>query len=269
MVIRFWGTRGSIPVSGADYVKYGGDTSCVSVEIEGKLIVVDAGTGIRRLGMSELVSKYDEIYLVFSHCHLDHIRGLPFFAPLYDPQTTIYILTDDNRLPLHPMELIDGVLFPREMAELPSTVVTVDSSIESTFAAIGIDVATIEANHPGGAVGFDFRGERRFIHMPDNELGSAKDLAHFADLFRGADVLAHDAQYTKREYDRFVDWGHSSVEDVVSVATKADVSELILFHHDPDRTDKELDRIVFDLQSQNLGTLNISAAATDRVVELV
>ncbi len=270
MVVTFWGARGSIPVCGTEYVRYGGETSCISVEIGGKLVVVDAGTGIRRLGLSGVVDRYDEIYLVFTHCHMDHVRGLPFFAPLFDEAKTVYLLSNNRTLPMNPFDLINGILFPREMRDIPANVVELHDPVSEVFESRGLDVQAIEANHPGGAVGFDFRDSKRFIHMPDNEISQpAFGVDHFAELFGGADVLCHDAQYTKEEYAAHPSWGHSCVDDVVKVALAAGVKSVLLCHHDPQRTDDQIDGLVFDWQLKLLAKeISIEAVRTGMRLKL-
>lgn len=246
MIVTFWGVRGSVPVPGPGTVRYGGNTSCVGVEVGSRLLVLDAGTGIRALG--EALEGPREIAVLLSHRHADHLQGLPFFAPLFDPEGTVSVLDGPAEDRWSPLEVFDGVRVPLDPGRLGAGVRRVGEGAETFLARWGIRVRTLALRHPGGSTGYRIEhGGRSFVHVTDNELGEEDSDAPFfqacAEFCRGADLLCHDAQYLREEMPRRRGRGHSSVERVCELAAEAAVGRLVLFHHDPSRTDEEMDRI--------------------------
>ena len=255
MKITVWGCRGSIPVPGQSTLRYGGNTTCIEVRSQsGQIYIVDAGSGLRNLGNS-LSRENDsrQIRFFFTHAHWDHLLGFPFFTPLYssDYQVTFCsgphtqgaihdFLSHQMAPPYFPVELSAlraGISFKCE-----------NPCHEESYCCFNeIQVRPFPINHPNGGFGYKFiEGEKVFIIVPDNEIrfqheGGPKR-AEFVQLFRGADLLIHDSQYTEGEYNKTRGWGHSTFEDAVDLAMDAGVRRLGLFHHDPDRTDDELDR---------------------------
>lgn len=261
LTVRFWGTRGSIPSPGRDTVRYGGNTPCVELRTEeGRLVILDAGTGIRELGRSLLARANGaaiEGDIFLTHAHWDHIQGIPFFAPLFHRgnhftiwgskslQTSIDRVVRDQMSP---------VVFPVTFEELQARI-DFQELAEEQRAGNGYAVAAIAMRHPGGALGYRFWdgdvGPRSLVYVSDNELSPrAKYDDHpdwrerFVAFARGAAVLVHDAMFTAQEYDAFVGWGHSTHEDAVELAIEAEVEKLVLFHHRPERTDDEVDECV-------------------------
>lgn len=281
LTLRFWGTRGSIPSPGPSTVRYGGNTPCVEVRTtDGWLIILDAGTGIRDLGRSLLersggAAVSGDIFL--THAHWDHIQGIPFFAPLFlkgnhftiwgsqSLETSIDRVVRDQMSP---------TVFPVTFEELDARIDFRSLSEESTMGR-GYEVSAMPVRHPGGALGYRFTngnaGGRALVYVSDNELNPAArydDLPHWRERFvefaRGAGVLVHDTMYTAEEYDSYVGWGHSSYTDVVELALEAEVKQLVLFHHRPERTDDDVDRCLEScraLAASRGGTLDIVAAA--------
>ena len=278
--VKFWGVRGSIPCPGPKTMKYGGNTSCIELRFPevGRHIIIDAGSGIRDLG-SFLVANdlaegplHTEIYL--THTHWDHIMGFPFFVPLYIPGTTIRVfgpVTYEDE----PLEAVVGGqmkyrYFPINMGEVASRVeyhrLKEDPCIDL---GDGITLATSIVNHPITALGyrFTFRGavfctaydaepfRNLFVTDPDDptydelmavegEEAAREQNEALVRFFAGADLLVHDAQYTRAEYRKGrVGWGHTPIEDAISAARRAGVRQLALFHHDPERTDEQLDAL--------------------------
>lgn len=247
MHFHFWGVRGSLPVPGPATTRYGGNTPCVSLELEnGPLVVLDSGTGIRLLGQELIKTKHEgKILLLLSHGHWDHIQGFPFFGPAYQPgvQLTImgyppgtqrlkHVLSDLMERTHFPIPL-DGLSADIEFRELTDDGKTLGSA----------KLTPIEACHPGGGHGFRIDDEgRSFIYLTDNELPpeGTPTWKRFVEDVRDAHVLIHDTQYTDAEMPKFKGWGHSSVEEAVRLACQANVKTLYLFHHDPDRTDDEI-----------------------------
>jgi phosphoribosyl 1,2-cyclic phosphodiesterase len=252
--VRFWGVRGSIPAPGPTTVRYGGNTPCVSVEgayADGTETVgiLDAGTGIRPLG-NELRHDDKEIVLLLSHTHWDHIQGFPFFAPLRQTDRTIYLSTLERKRGLFDLLLaqVDGEQFPLRLEDAGAHFVSYTTEKVQEQQRLGYRVRRLRVNHPGEVYGF--RAELRgcvIVYIPDNELFPPKtDHASYEEMIafcRDADLLIHDAQYLEQDMPQKWGWGHSVVSQVRQLAMAAGAKHLILFHHDPDRTDDELDAI--------------------------
>lgn len=248
MIVTFWGVRGSVAVPGHETSRYGGNTSCVSVEIDGRVLFLDAGTGIRVAGDSLEVAKR-EIFIALSHLHADHIQGFPYFAPLWDPSMTVYLPDFEHagrRGSL--LDLLDGVHLPVRPSMVRARVVRSTGDLAATLVRHGWDVETLALNHPGGALGWRVRhADRTFVHVTDNELRATEPTATFEECVafcRGADLLSHDAQWLEGEMPEYCGWGHSSVEQACELAIAADVKTLVLFHHDPRRTDEAVDALL-------------------------
>ena len=257
--VQFWGTRGSIPSPGPTTVRYGGNTPCVELRTDdGWLIILDAGTGVRELGRS-LIERANgapiagDIFL--THAHWDHIQGLPFFGPIFQRgnhftiwgskslETSIDRVVRDQMSPVvFPVtfEQLDAVIDFRELAAGES-------------AGEGYQVSAFPVRHPGGALGYRFSSRNddgsALVYISDNELNPTAKYdvprdwrARLIKWVRGATVLIHDTMYTREEYDHHRGWGHSTYEDAVELALDADVEQLVLFHHKPERTDDEVDR---------------------------
>jgi phosphoribosyl 1,2-cyclic phosphodiesterase len=247
MVVRFWGVRGSFPAPGAATAKIGGNTATLSVEADDQVLVIDAGTGIRELGEA-LVGDPREITILTSHMHWDHVIGIPFFAPLYEEGRTVNLaLVRGGDRPRSPLEILDGVHFPRHRSDLPATVHIVGDEV-AFLRRRGFSFQSIGLNHPGGATGFRVgRGRGDLVYMTDNELGGGSEAqTRFPDFVRfaaRARLLCHDAQYLSGEIGDRRGWGHSSVEEACELAVAARVEHLVLFHHDPDRDDDAVLRL--------------------------
>jgi phosphoribosyl 1,2-cyclic phosphodiesterase len=262
MQVTFWGTRGSIAKAGPSTLRFGGNTSCVEVRSDaGTVIVLDCGTGAHGLGQA-LVARSDgapiEGHLLISHTHWDHIQGLPFFAPLFQPNGSWHIY-GPRGLAGSLSETLGGQMqysyFPVTIEQLAATVEYHDL-VEGSFDIGDITVTTQYLNHPALTLGYRLEVDgATMVYASDHEphdrrladggdpAVSRHDLDH-ADFFAGADLLVHDAQYVAEEYPAKTGWGHSTVEYVVAVANRAGVSQVALFHHDPSRTDDQTDAVV-------------------------
>jgi len=260
MRIRFWGTRGSIPSCGKPFVKYGGHTTCVELRSAlGKLIVIDAGTGIRNLGISLAASCPESFSMLFTHSHLDHISGFPFFLPIFKKNIKISLFSLEGDL-YNPIKEITEKTMNPPIFPLSFKTVPADFSFHCIKKGIniieGINVFPIELSHPDGGVGFRFEENgKSFVFLTDNELGHKHCHGHvleeYAEFCKGADFLAHDAQYTEEEYKSHKTWGHSTPAQAIKLAKMAGVKKLCLFHHDPGRSDSELDSVLADLRKIN------------------
>ena len=241
MRAKIWGCRGSLATSGAATARYGGNTSCVAVESsEGGLVVLDAGTGIRELGLSLLPDPPDEVDLLLTHMHLDHVEGLGFFALIFR-DVTIRIWAPPvvgGPIAERIREYLSPPLFPRRFEELPARIEFAD--VEETWRLGSFDVTSAPVCHPGGAVGFRLEeGDQSLVFIPDNELGLDSDAG--LELASGAGLLLHDAQYTAAEYAERSGWGHSSLPDFAGFVRRADPGAAVMFHHDPGHDDATLE----------------------------
>jgi phosphoribosyl 1,2-cyclic phosphodiesterase len=261
MRVRVWGCRGSVAAPGADTVKYGGNTSCVEVRLEsGHALVLDAGTGMRPLGVSMQADLPVELHVLLTHLHMDHLQGLGFFRPLFAPELDIHIWGPTSPVQ-HLAERIamylSPPLFPVRLEDVPSHLTFHDAPEE----AVTIGSATIRAGkvtHQGPTVGYRIEENgRTLVYLPDHEPSLGADLANVPvawmsghDIARGADVLLHDGQYRDQEYGDHVGWGHSSIGDAMEFANKADVDNLVLFHHDPYHTDAELEALLAEARDK-------------------
>ena len=254
--VEFWGVRGSLPTPGPDTVRYGGNTSCVSLAFgTGEHLILDAGTGIRRLGEA-LLSGNGDLFLLVSHDHWDHIQGFPFFAPLYQENRRIYLFPTANGREFFCSltEQMDGAHFPFTPDKLPSDWSCIARDQSLFLAKHGLEVSRIAVNHPGGSSGVRIvRNGASVVYIPDNELHPpGEPVVRMDELIAfcaRADVLIHDAQYLDSDMPMKRGWGHSVVGQVLEMAHAAEVRHLVLFHHDPDRSDEALDRIQEEARS--------------------
>ena len=252
MLIKCWGSRGSIPVSGREYLKYGGDTTCIEIRTKtDDIIIIDAGTGIRRLGNELIKEKRYKYNFIITHAHWDHLMGFPFFKPLYDARTEIHM----HRWPFHKkfMEnMISKVMtppnFPIRYSEVKAKLFYEDGSPDKIDIG-SVTIISIPLSHPNKGTGYKFIEDgKSFVFLPDNELGyihtGGVQYKDYMEFSLGADLLMHDAEFIPEEYEARILWGHSMFTDVLDLALDAGVKKLGLFHHNQERTDREIDNIV-------------------------
>ena len=258
--IKYHGTRGSIPVSGKKYTGYGGNTTCVSIRVDDRFNIIDAGTGIRQVSSDIMEdSSVKEIKLFFSHTHLDHIQGFPFFVPLYDPSNHIDIYGETKIIP---KKDLDGktlseerwdiqkilaaqqnfVFFPIAEANTPAKKVY-HNLIGDRFYDFGdFQIKTLTMHHPNRTVGFrfEFKGGGSFCFCTDVEHNDEM-IQSITEFAQGADVLAYDSQYTQEEYENGRQgWGHSTINVGAKIASDAEVQEYHMIHHDPWHDDQTI-----------------------------
>ncbi len=251
--LRFWGVRGTLPVCGYKSLKYGGNTSCVSLDLpDEELFIFDAGSGIKELSGRLGRGRSLRGRILISHPHWDHINALPFFAPLYVPGNEFEVLgAAQGGLTVRDIvsAQMDGVYFPITIQEFTAQIGFRDLD-EGSYRIGSAAVSTLRLSHPGVCLGFRVRCEGRTVcYVTDNELyppGSKRHAADYirrlTDFVRGADALITDTTYSDEEYRSKEGWGHSCVGQVVELAHRAEVRTLYLFHHDPDQTDEDIDR---------------------------
>jgi phosphoribosyl 1,2-cyclic phosphodiesterase len=262
MEIKFWGTRGSIPSPGPLTLEFGGNTSCVEVLLaSGQRVVIDGGTGFRLLGKHLMQENAPvKLHLLLTHGHWDHLLGIPFFRPIY--LETTEILVDGWPPAFQAMTRVfdshmgDG-FFPVAFDHLKARIDYLNRLAHGPLELEGARVDAIHLNHPQGGLGFRIReGNHTLVFITDNELGAANGarLAEFVHFASGCDLLIHDAQYLPEEMAERRGWGHSTYEEVVTLAQKAGVHNLLLTHHEPSRSDAEVERII-ELARQKAASL--------------
>jgi phosphoribosyl 1,2-cyclic phosphodiesterase len=250
--IEFWGVRGSLPSPGADTVRYGGNTSCVAVRpSEDHLIVLDAGSGIRPLSTA-VDASVQRVDILMTHLHMDHIQGLGFFGPLFDPGLEIHMW--GPRSAMQPfqtrlMRYLSAPLFPVHLHDLPCKLWLHDTPLD-TFEVGDVRAAAALVCHPGSTVGYRLRvGDAVVAYLPDHEpaLGSPRvddeEWCSGHDLARDADVLVHDAQYDIADYEDRIGWGHSAWEHTLDFARAVGARRVVPFHFDPTYSDDRLDAL--------------------------
>lgn len=275
--VKFWGVRGSIPCPGPKTAKYGGNTSCIQIKTDlDYQIIIDAGSGIRSLAGSLLsdpaVKKPLKIFLFLTHTHWDHIMGFPFFTPIYipDSEITIFGPVTFEEEPLE--KVVGGQLtykyFPLRQDELRSKIKYQNLKEGSMQLPGGIIVSYKYLNHPLLCLGYRFEYKKKvfctcYDHEPflnlfegdpinedEGQAAADENNSRITAFFHNADLLVHDAQYTTKEYDKFIGWGHSTYKYAISQALHGRVKRLALFHHDPERSDSQLDQVKSSFQEK-------------------
>ena len=269
--LKFWGVRGSIPVPGPSTIRYGGNTTCVEVRTDGEIIILDAGSGIRELGLA-LEKEFDgapiNLTLLLTHTHWDHIQGLPFFLPAYKAKNSLRVLGFEGAragLATILAAQMEVPFFPVSWKDLPGTI-KIQELKRMKFSIGSVKVHARFLNHPGICAGYRlFTKEGSIAFLPDNEPFeplklklAARDGTHphraraqaavarskLVDFLKETDILILDTQYTDEKYQEHVGWGHGALSRVVSLALEARVKKLFLFHHDPTHDDHKIDEML-------------------------
>ena len=297
--IRFWGVRGSIPTPGIQTAIFGGNTSCVEVRVGDRVIILDAGSGIRALGQSlmrEFRDKPLNITMLVTHTHWDHIQGFPFFLPAYNPKVNVRIVGYEGAvhgLRAALFEQMQSAFFPVGLNQMASHV-TFEELSDMEFELDGIKVRTIFANHPGICLGYRLSTPSGdIVYMPDHEAYERQEIERqklagehsqpgldyaraqdqkVVDFIREADVLIGDTQYDATEYPSRLGWGHTCVDDAVDLALRAGVKQYFLFHHDPDHYDNKMTELTAEAEEKVAAagsSMTVSAAreGTEYVLE--
>jgi phosphoribosyl 1,2-cyclic phosphodiesterase len=279
MRIKCWGSRGSLSVCGPEYQKYGGDTTCMEIRSQqDDIIIIDAGTGIRRLGNALINEGKNEYHFIFTHAHWDHLIGFPFFKPLYLESSKFFMHRcpfGHNFVETMLSKLMTPPYFPIRYGDIKARI-HYDDACPLEFAIGSVTVSPIPLSHPNKGSGYRFlENGRSLVFLTDNELGYHHDggmtFDDYVKFCQEADILIHDAEYTPDEYVRTSGWGHSCYTDVINLALKANVKQLGLFHINQDRSDREMDVIVDQcrhLLKENNSDINCFAVESNREFHL-
>ena len=242
MNVRIWGCRGSLATPGPETVRTGGNTSCVEVRsASGAVVVLDAGSGIRKLGGALAAEGVREVDLLLTHLHLDHVEGLGFFALLFDPDCTVRIWGPKDEAPLRERlgTWLSPPFFPLRFETFPARI-EINEVEPGDWTVAGIRVTAARVCHPGPTLGYRLtEAGRSLAFIPDNEPGRDPDSG--VALAAGADLLLHDAQYTDEEYRTRVGWGHASITDYGAFVRTTEPRAALMFHHDPAHSDELLE----------------------------
>ncbi|WP_268035476.1 MBL fold metallo-hydrolase [Algoriphagus sp. PAP.12] len=253
MIAKIWGCRGSLPSPGPENIVYGGNTSCIEVSDGETFLILDAGSGIQRLGRF-MGPEVKVIHILLTHLHIDHTMGLGFFKPLYHPDVEVHLWgpsASNDSLLSRIRKYFSAPLFPVRLGDLPNHPV-IHELDESEFEIGNFKIKSEYICHPGPTLGYRIQhGEHVIAYMPDHELrlGSSDfpnnpEWTSGFEIAKKADVLFHDGAYSFAEYEKKVGWGHSAVRDTLQFARLAQVKRLSIFHHEPTNTDEQLDEIL-------------------------
>ena len=247
--VDFWGVRGSVPSPGPTTARYGGNTSCVSITVDNKILILDAGTGIRNLGGAIIGQPELEIFVVVTHSHWDHIQGFPFFTPIYQPDRPVHMfptLHKKNVVLSSLIDQMDGAHFPITPDQVPSNFNFVTENPLEFLENNGFHMELVPMNHPGKAFGYKIKIDDKIIcYFTDNEIDPPYEKSIELDVLtekcRNADILIHDAQYIEADMPLKHGWGHSLISQVTKLGESAEVKNLVYYHHDPERSDDDID----------------------------
>jgi phosphoribosyl 1,2-cyclic phosphodiesterase len=247
--VRFWGVRGSVACAAPDIVRYGGNTSTLEIRCGNRLLIFDAGTGIRYLGNKLLSENSVDAHLFLTHTHFDHICGMPFFRPAFVPENKFQIYAG-HLLPEHDIryvlsEMMMAPLFPVPLEIFQSVVIFRDFHAGETLHPYDdVVVKTAPLNHPNGATGYRIEfGGKSICYLTDTEHRPDNPDENILKLIEGADIVVYDGMYTDDEYQARIGWGHSTWQEGARLCEEANVRQYVVFHHDPDHNDEFMDGI--------------------------
>jgi phosphoribosyl 1,2-cyclic phosphodiesterase len=259
--LRFWGVRGSIPCPGPETVRYGGNTACIEIRCGDRVLIFDAGTGLRPLGAHLDAEGPVDADLFFTHTHFDHICGLPFFSSAY-AKTNKFRFWAGHLLPDHTLRYVLSEMMMAPLFPIPISVLGADISFhdfragETLHPAPGTTIRTAALNHPNGATGYRVEHAGKSIcYITDTEHTPGQPDQAVLGLIAGADIVVYDSTYDDAEFAAHVGWGHSTWQEGIRLADAAKVKRLVIFHHDPGHDDAEMDRIAAAAAKARPGTV--------------
>eukprot|EP00665_Eupelagonemidae_sp_cell47_P018134 gene18134-gene733 len=248
MKITLWGVRGSLPSSIEPNSVYGNNTACVSIDLGDTLLIFDAGSGLFQLERT-IKKTYERIIICITHVHWDHLIGLPFYTKLYNKHSEVILVSPHPEFGFKTLRyLMNGVNFPVRVDDIIKKPKLITSGIQTFFKSLSISFDFIKVDHPGDSYAFLLESEgKRLVYCPDNEINPTnKDselIKNFSRFSKDCDLMIHDCQYSADDFKLKAGWGHTFFPEILEIASKVNVKELLLFHHDPNRTDKELKEV--------------------------
>ncbi len=254
--VKFWGVRGSIACPSPNHIRYGGNTSCLEVNASGRRLVLDAGTGIRGLGQTFLEDDVNQIHLLLTHTHWDHINGFPFFVPAYDPSRNLHIMAGHLRggdgIQNVLAAQMDNPMFPVPLSAMQAKMRFEDFDAGMEFNIYDdVHVRTCALNHPNGATGYRIEHKGSSIcYITDTEHVPGKMDQNILGLIEGADVVIYDSTYTEEEFPNRIGWGHSTWNEGVKLCREAGAKSMAIFHHDPEHEDDFIDQLAEDAKAE-------------------
>ncbi|TVQ35520.1 MAG: MBL fold metallo-hydrolase [Geminicoccaceae bacterium] len=255
--VRFWGVRGTVPVPGPSTVRYGGNTACIEVTCGATKLIFDMGTGLRALGSHLVAQGTCQAHILLTHTHLDHIAGFPFFKPAYTPHNRFDLWSGHLRAQGLDLQSTLAGLMRQPLFPVPIGLMHAAATFHDMHAGDvlslgpGVTVCTAPLNHPGGATGYrvEYAG-KVFALITDTEHETGKSDRNVLRLIEAADLVVYDATYTDEEFKGFIGWGHSTWQEGVRLCRAAGARQLVLFHHEPERSDDALDAIARRLHAE-------------------
>ncbi len=277
MTLQFWGTRGSIPTFNDATQIYGGNTSCVSLVDQGTLIIFDAGSGIKRLTDSEYIKGFKEFHILLTHMHFDHIQGLGFFGPFFNPENKVNIYgpaINSEELIKTLSKYLSPPLFPVRIRDFKADV-QFHALPKRSLKIDHLSVSSAYLCHPGPTLGYRINNEQTTLcYIPDHEVAlgvpsfpKSTTWTSGFDLAADTDLLIHDAQYSNQEYQAKIGWGHSSFNQAIRFGELCRTKKLFLFHHDPAHSDQQLEELLAE-QSPASRNFEINLAKEGDRIEL-
>lgn len=254
--VKFWGVRGSIACPSPNHIRYGGNTSCVEFDVGTRRIVFDAGTGIRGLGQQFMSQGPQEIHLLLTHTHWDHINGFPFFVPAYVPGYKLHImaghLNKDGGVKSVLSSQMENPMFPVPIEAMQAEMIFQDFQAgEDLHLWDDVGIKTAPLNHPNGATGYRVEYEgRSACYVTDTEHRDGELDRNILELIEGADLVIYDCTYTEEEMPAHIGWGHSTWNEGVKLCKAAGAKRLCIFHHDPDHDDRFMDALVEEARAE-------------------
>lgn len=259
--VRFWGVRGSIPCPGPETKAYGGNTSCLEVHCGDHTVILDGGSGMRPLGVHLMSKGTLNADIFYTHTHLDHVVGFPFFIPFFNPKNK-FRLWAGHLMPDYTLRGVLEMMLTPPLFPVPLDIVQAELTFkdfpagETLEPRAGVVVKTRALNHPNNATGYriEFKGHS-LCYITDTEHTEGKRDEKIVELIRGSDVFIYDATYTDEEYPRFKTWGHSTWQEGARLAEAAGVKTYVIFHHDPSHNDAFMDKVAADAEKARAGSV--------------
>lgn len=248
MKIKFWGVRGSIPTPGKKFTKYGGNTSCIEVNVDNQTIIFDMGSGLVNLGNYLMKNNIKNFDILVSHFHYDHTCGLPFFTPAYVEGYNFTIRSGKEKSRNNTLEVlkkqISSPSFPITIDKFSANIKYYDFEVEKDFFIGKVRIRTTELNHPDGATGYRIEfANKSMCYITDHEHDVNNKNHKLINFLKDSDVLIYDSTYDDDNFNNYIGWGHSTWQEAIRLAKECNIGKLCIFHHNPENNDDKMDQI--------------------------